>query len=171
MNKDDVLKSVTYLHSMVLFLHFPAVLPNIIFTNPQYLLDMLSALIRFSFVDYFKNILPKGHFLQLETQHIFREDGIFDPCLVNKLCLPLLPPLFSEEKFLKLLQYLCIIAPIFSADLPQKYFMPVVLPPHQMTDKQIAVFKETCDPMIVAFQTKVVSQVRYAHVYNRFITI
>ena len=62
MNKDDVLKSVTYLHSIALFLHFPAVLPNIIFTNPQYLLDMLLALIRVSFVDYFKNILPKGDF-------------------------------------------------------------------------------------------------------------
>ena len=117
---------------------------------------MLSALIRVSFVDYFKNILPKGHFLQLETQHIFREYGIFDASLVNKLCLPLLPPIFSEEKFLKLLQYLCIIAPIFSAELPQKYFMPVVLPPHQMTDKHIAVFKATCDPMIVTFETKVV---------------
>ena len=161
MNRDDVLKSIAYLHSMALFLCFRVVLPDVIFTNPQYLLDMLSALIRVSFVDSFYNILPEGQSLDKETQRIFREDGIFDSYLLNKLCLPFVSPLFSEDRFLKLLQYLCIIAPIFSADILKKYFMPVVLPPHQMTDKHIAVFKATCDPMIVAFETKVVPQVRY----------
>ena len=171
MNRDDVLKSIAYLHSMALFLYFRVVLPEVIFTNPQYLLDMLSALIRVSFVDSFYNILPEGQSLDKETQRIFREDGIFDSYLLNKLCLPFVSPLFSEERFFKLLQYLCIIAPIFSADILKKYFMPVVLPPHQMTDKHIAVFKATCDPMIVAFETKVVPQVRYAHVCNRIISI
>ena len=161
MNRDDVLKSIAYLHSMALFLCFRVVLPDVIFTNPQYLLDMLSALIRVSFVDSFYNILPEGQSLDKETQRIFREDGIFDSYLLNKLCLPFVSPLFSEDRFLKLLQYLCIIAPIFSADILKKYFMPVVLPPHQMTDKHIAVFKATCDPMIVTFETKVVPQVRY----------
>ena len=91
---------------------------------------MLSTLIRVSFVDFIENILPKGHYLEVETQRIFREDGIFDTCLLNKLSLPFSPPLFSEEMFLKLLQYLCIIAPVFSAEVIKKYFMPVVLPPH-----------------------------------------
>ena len=169
MNRDDVLKSIAYLHSMALFLYFRVVLPEVIFTNPQYLLDMLSALISVSFVNSFYDILPDGQYLEPENQRIFREDGIFDSYLLNKLCLPFVSPLFSEEKFLKLLQYLCIIAPIFSADLLQKYFMPVVLPPHEMKDKHIAVFKATCDPMIVTFETKVVPQVRYVHVCNRII--
>ena len=167
LNREDMLKSIAYLHSMALFLYFQAVLPEVIFTNPQYLLDMLSALIRVSFVDSLYNILPEGQYLEPETQSIFREDGIFDSYLLNKLCLPFVSPLFSEEKFLKLLQYLCIIAPIFSADLKKKYFMPVVLPPHQMKDKHISVFTATCDPMIVAFETNVVPQVRYSHVCNR----
>ena len=171
MTKDDVLKSITYLHSMALFLYFPTVLPKVIFTNPQYLLDMLSALIRVSFVDSVDDILPEGQSLELKSQRKFYEDGIFDSYLVKKLCLPFVSPLFSEEKFLKLLQYLCIVAPIFSADFLKKYFMPVVLPPHQMTEEHISVFKATCDPMIVDFETKVVPQVRYAHVYNRIIGI
>ena len=168
---EDVLNSITYLHSMALFLYFPVVLPNVIFTNPQYLLDMLSALIRVSFVDSLEDILPGGQSLEPETQRKFCEDGIFDSSLLNKLCLPFVSPLFSEEKFLKLLQYLCIIAPIFSADLLNEFFMPVVLPPHQMTEKHISVFKATCDPMIVDFETNVVPQVRYAHVCNRIIGI
>ena len=51
MNPDDVLGSITHLNFMALFLYFPLVLPNIIFTNPQYLLDMLSALISVLFVN------------------------------------------------------------------------------------------------------------------------
>ena len=171
MNRDKVLKSVTYLHSMALFLCFPAVLPNVIFTNPQYLLDMLSALIQISFVDSFEDILSEGQSLEPETWRIFWEDGIFDSYLLNKLCLPFVSQLFSEEKSLKLLQYLCIIAPIFSSNPLKKYFLPVVLPPHQMTDKHIAIFKATCDLMIVAFKTKVVPQVRYAHVCPRIVGI
>ena len=106
MTRNDVLKSITYLHSMGLFLYFPLVLPDVIFTNPQYLLDMLSALIQVSFVDSFEDILPEGQSLQLESQHIFHEDEIFDSYLLNKLCLSFVSPLFSEEKFLKLHQYL-----------------------------------------------------------------
>ena len=165
MTRDDVLKSITYLHSMALFLYFPTVLPKLIFTNPQYLLDMLSALIRVSFVDSIDDILPEGQSLEVESQRKFHEDGIFDSYLLNKLCLPFVPQLFSEEKFLKLVQYLCIAAPILSTDILKKYFMPVVLPPHQMTEAHISVFKATCDPMIVDFETKVVPQVRYAYIY------
>ena len=51
MKRDHLLKAITYLHSMALFLYLQAVLPNVIFTNPQYFLDMLSSLIRVSFVD------------------------------------------------------------------------------------------------------------------------
>ena len=161
MNQSDVQKSIIYLQSMALFLYFPAVLPNVIFTNPQYLLDMLSALIRVSFVNSLEDVLPAGQSVEPEAQHIFRNDGVFDGSLLDKVCLPFVSSLFSGQSFLKLLRYLHIIAPLSSSDLLKKYFMPVVLPPHQMTDDHIAVFKRTCDPMVVAFETKVVPQVRY----------
>ena len=161
MNQSDVQKSIIYLQSMALFLYFPAVLPNVIFTNPQYLLDMLSALIRVSFVKSLEDVLPEGQSLEPEAQHIFRNDGVFDGSLLDKVCLPFVSSLFSAQSFLKLLRYLHIIAPLSSSDLLKKYFMPVVLPPHQMTEDHIAVFKRTCDPMVVAFETKIVPQVRY----------
>ena len=156
MSQSDVLKSITYLQSMALFLYFPAVLPNVVFTNPQYLLDMLSTLIRVSFVNSLEDILPEGHSLEPEAQRIFRDDGVFDGSLLDKVCLPFVSSLFSAQSFLKLLCYLHIIAPLSSSDLLAKYFMTVVLSPHQMTEDHIAVFKRTCDPMVVAFETKVV---------------
>ena len=57
-------------------------LPNVIFTNPQYLLDMLSALIRFSFVESLEDILPVNQCLEVDAKQIFREDGVFDSSLL-----------------------------------------------------------------------------------------
>ena len=164
MNQDDVLKSVTYLNSMALVLYFPLVLPNVIFTNPQYLLDILSVLIRVSFVDLLEHILPENQSLS-EIENVvndLREDGQFDESLLDKLCLPLVSPLFTKSDFLELLQYLCIIASLNTASSLKRYFIPVVLPPHQPTDESIDIFTKTCDPMIITFKTKVVPQVRYA---------
>ena len=159
MDYRDVVKSIKYLHSMVLFLFFPKVLPNVIFTNPQYLLDMLSALIRFSFVELLEDILPANHCLEGDVQRIFHEDGVFDSSLLAKLCLPFVASLFSEEKFLKLLQYLRIIAPLSTTETLKRYFMPVVLPPYQVTEEDTSLFTRSCDPMIITFETKVVPQV------------
>ena len=159
MDRSDVLKSITYLHSMALFLFFPKVLPDVIFTNPQYLLDMLSALIRFSFVDLTEDILPENHCLEGDAQRIFREDGVFDSSLLSKLCLPFFAPLFSEKKFLNLLRYLRIIAPLSTTQNLKRYFMPVVLPPCQVTEEDTSFYTTSCDPMIIKFETKVIPQV------------
>ena len=159
MERSDVLKSITYLHSMALFLFFPKVLPNVIFTNPQYLLDMLSALIRFSFVDSIEDILPESHSLEVDAQRIFREDGVFDSSLLSKLSLNFFAPLFSEKKFLKLLRYLRIIAPLSTTQNLKRYFMRVVLPPCQVTEEDTSVFTTLCDPMIITFETKIIPQV------------
>ena len=67
MDENDVKKSLSHLHTMALFLYFPIVLHNVIFTNPQYMLDMLSALIRVLFVDSLEDILFKGKSITLDT--------------------------------------------------------------------------------------------------------
>ena len=161
MNQDDVLESITYLHSMALFLYFPAVLPNIIFTNPQYHLDMLSALISVSFVGSLADILQEGQSLLPDTLNTFRTKGVFDDSFLDKLCLPLVSDLFTKTELLKLLQHLCIIAPLSTSDSLNHFFMPVVLPPNQVTENIVAGFTTACDPMIIAFENKVVPQVRH----------
>ena len=159
MDRNDVLKSIIYLHSMALFLFFPKVLPNNIFTNPQYLPDVLSALIRFSFVESLEAILPVNQCLEVDAKQIFHEEGVFDSSLLGKLCLPFVAPLFSDEKFFKLLRYPCILASLFSNETQKQYFMPVVLPPCHITEEDTSVFRMSCDPMIITFETKVVLQV------------
>ena len=174
MTKDDVIQCITNLNSMTLFLYFHEVLPNVIFTNPQYLLDMLTTLIRFSFVDFLEEILPNYQSLEPETQRVLREDGVFDETLLDKLCLTFVSSLFTRIEFLELLHYLRIIAPLTTTDTRKRYFIPVVLPPCQPTEEDIAMFTTTCDPMIIAFEGNVVPQVKYfdysiLFMYNEFI--
>ena len=163
MNQSDVLKCITHLHSMMLFLYFPVVLPNIIFCNPQYLLEMLSTLISVSFVDSLENILleAKPQSITTETHRKLREDGIFDYFLLDKIGFVFSSSLFQKNDFLSLLQYLQIIAPLSTTDTIKHYFMPVILPPCQASIEDVATFTETCDPMIISFEGKVVPQVRH----------
>ena len=160
MNQDDVIESITYLHSMALFLYFPSVLPDVIFSSPQYLLDMLSVLISVSFVDSLGDILQKGQSLLPDTLKMFRTKGVFDDSFLDKLCLPFVSKLFTKMELLKLLQHLCIVAPLSTNDSFKHFFMPVVLPPNQVSENILAGFTTACDPMIIAFESKVVPQVR-----------
>ena len=159
MDGNDVLNSLSHLHTMALFLYFPIVLRNVIFTNPQYLLDLLSALIRVSFVDSLEDILLEGKSITRDTQRAFREFGVFDESLLDNVCLPFVSSLFTKHAFLMLLRYLHIITPLSTTDGVKRYFMPVVLPPQQAKEKDIILFHRKCDPMIITFRNKVVPQV------------
>ena len=102
---------------------------------------MLSALIRFSFVESLEDILPVNQSLEVDAKQIFREDGVFDSSLVGKLCLPFVPPLFSEEKFLKLLRYLCILAPLLQTK-PKSSTLCQLCYHHVISLKKIQVYLE-----------------------------
>ena len=160
MDRSEVLQCAVYLDSFSSFLFFPRVLPNVVFTDPQFLLDMLSHLISVSFVDLMEEILPGGCSISPETQRLLREDGIFEDSLLDDLSLPFVPPLFTKDDFLKLLCSLCIIAPLSTPeDSPNRYFLPIVLPPSQLTDEDKLIFATSCDPMIIEFSGRVVPQV------------
>ena len=160
MNRSEVLQCAVYLDSFSSFLFFPKVLPNIVFTDPQFLLDMLSCLISVSFVDLTEEILPGGCSISPETQRLLREDGIFEDSLLDDLSLSFVPPLFTKEDFLKLLCSLCIIAPLSAPEASlNHYFIPIVLPPSQLTDEDKLIFATSCDPMIIEFSGRVVPQV------------
>lgn len=162
MNRDDINNSLLYYDSLTLCLYYRKLLPNVIFTNPQYLLDMLSNIVRISFVTLLEEILPGEKSLSPDTQRLLREDGIFDESLLDTLGLPFIPSLFAKDDFLILLQFIRVIAPLTScSDSVRRYFMPIVLPPDQLhlspDDKRI--FTATCDPIVIEFKTKIVPQV------------
>ena len=164
MERSEVENCVSYLDSLTLFLSFRKVLPNVIFTNPQYLLDTLSAFVRFSFVDSVSDILPNSSSALRHVQRVLREDGVFEEFLLDELSLTFVPSVFTKEDLLKLLEYLNIIAPLTTSDSVKRYFIPIVLPPCQMTEEDKTSFKRSCDPVIIEFTNKVVPQVRHIYI-------
>ena len=159
MTPSDVTRCIDYLASLTLFLHVPEAVPHVIFTNPQYILDIISEVVSVSFID---TPLPPG------IQASLHDKGQFNESLLNVLQLPFDPPHFTKEHFLTLLIYTCVIARIEGGN----YFIPIVLPTRQLTYEKDQ-YRKCCEPLIMKFECNIVPQVShilYISVFTLIIT-
>ena len=162
MRPSDVTRCIDYLASLTLFLHVPAV-PHVIFTNPQYILDIISEVVSVSFIEYSGTPLPPG------IQSSLRDKGQFNESLLDVLQLPFDPSHFTKEHFLTLLMYTCVIARIEGGN----YFIPIVLPTRQLTYEEKDQYRKCCEPLIMKFECNIVPQVShilYISVFTLIIT-
>ena len=162
MRPSDVKRCIDYLASLTLFLHVPAV-HHVIFTNPQYILDLISEVVSVSFIKYSGTPLPPG------IQSSLRDKGQFNESLLDVLQLPFDPPHFTKEHFLTLLIYTCVIARIEGGN----YFIPIVLPTRQLTYEEKDQYRQCCEPLIMKFECNIVPQVGhilYIGVFTLIIT-
>ena len=159
MNKSEVKHCLNYLDSMRLCIYYPNIIPHVVFTSPQFLIDCLSNIVRVSFVDDLQQILPEGVCLSGETVQSLKSDGVFDESLLDNLGLTFLPNLFSKSDLLSLLQHFRLISPIKAARGVHQYFIPVLLPAERLTEKQKAIFGSSLDPLIITFKGQLVIQV------------
>ena len=160
MGRPDVARCIDYLASLSLFLHVP-VLPNVIFTNPQYILDIISEVVSVSFISYNGTPLP------LDIRTSLRNKGQFSESLLDVLKLPFHPPHFTKKHFLTLLIYTCVIACIEGGN----YFIPIVLPTRQLTYVEKDKYRRCCEPLIMKFKYDIVPQVSYILYINVFTLI
>ena len=142
----DVKDTLQFFDSLNLYLYFQP-LQHVVFTNPQYLLTLLSKLIQVTFVNQ-----PS---LCTNAPCVLRDIGIFDVTLLDQLNLQFVPPHFTKEHFLQLLKYTRIIASVSST----QYFLPAVLPPDELSLDEKLEFSATCDPLFVKFNCNIVPQV------------
>ena len=140
------LKSFDYLNLYLYFADFQP-LQHVVFTNPQYLLKLLSQLIQVSFVNQ-----PS---IATNAPRVLRDTGIFDVSLLDQLNLQFAPPHFTKEHFLQLLKFNQIIASVSST----QYFLPVALPPDELSLDEKLEFTDSCDPLFVKFNCNIVPQV------------
>ena len=157
MGKQEVSQCIQYLNSFSLFLYFP-VLPHVVFTNPQYLLDMVTSLVRVSFIDYPKELLTRGLVLPPDTQRELIRKGLFSEELLLYLSLEFFPNLFTKRHLIDLLQYLFIIAPV-KESTPFLFFLPSGLPICCLSEKEKKKFAQSCEPLLLCFKHKVIPQV------------
>ena len=157
MGKQEVYQCIEYLNSLSLFLYFH-VLPHVVFTNPQYLLDMVTSLVRVSFVDYPQELLTKDLVLPPGMQQELIRKGLFSKKLLLYLSLEFFPNLFTKSHLIELLQYLFIIAPVRETT-PFLYFLPSALPTRYISKEEKNKFAQSCEPLLLWFKHKVIPQV------------
>ena len=142
----DLMECLEYLDSLSLILYFKC-LPNVIFTDPQYLLDMLSNVISVSFIPH--------DYLSPGVQHQLKTKGTFNDSLLKSL--NFVPSLFEKHHFLTLLTDLCIVAPMNACTSQTDYFIPVVLPEKEKDREELK--DDIVEPFLIKFDIGVVPQV------------
>ena len=131
-NEKEVEKALEYLHSVTIILYYPKVLPNVIFVDPQPILDILSRLIAITYVDQaqlrlFANLLPSlDDIKNLITSGCFKEELLH---IVGKSVF--VHDQFEPHDMIKLLLNLRIIVEVKSRK-EGDYFLPCALPSYDI---------------------------------------
>ena len=154
MDQKDIEASLLYYHDVTIFLYFPTVLPDVVFLHPQPLFNKLSEVISVSFADAVTHleemniVVPANAHAQLKSEGIFTRELL--DCLPDGFSLD-----FTADDFLKLLEYIFIIAP-----LPEKgkFFLPCVLPTTSNLENIITSFSKVTDALVLTWDMKPVPQ-------------
>lgn len=150
---ESVDAALRFFDELNLILYFQSSCPDVVFCNPEFLLQKLTHMI-------LTGVSPEidDH---PGSRRIFREQGIFTRELFDtEVFQEGFSDLFSLDDFLLLLQHLPIVAKISVGSEKQKYFMPCVLsfkpsaasisacsPPGKYTvDPLVIIFPKGCSP-------------------------
>ena len=118
--------ALEFLERLNIFKYFPEILPGVVFTTAQVLLDKVSELVEYSHLLRCKpNVKSKSRQVGCDSEsQRFRDHGIVSAELFKKFPSHFVDELFVSDDLLELLVHLLVVAKI-SED---HYFMPCVLP-------------------------------------------
>ena len=123
--RDDVIPALTFLSNYNLILYYPSLLPKVVFTTPQVLLDKVTELIeRVYQLSNPENSVNQPHATQGEY-NAMRDLGIMSTQILKDFPKHYIADLFTEDDMVKIFKYLYIFAEIENG----KFFMPALLPP------------------------------------------
>ena len=152
-NEKEIEKALEYLHSVTIILYYPDVLPNVVFVDPQPILDILSQLIAITYVDLVQLKLvadpppSPDDVKNLTTSGCFKEEllGIVGTSVFvhNQ---------FEPHDMIKLLKHLQIIAEVKSRK-EGHYFLPCALPSYDKC-KYPPSTTEKIKPLLVVWKQK-----------------
>ena len=120
--KEKALKAaLEYFHDLNIFLYYPSILPDVVFSNPQIPLDKVTELVHFSYSLHSDSppIALEGEWLQFRDKGIVTLEMFQD----ERFSTHYIPDLFTPTDLIKLFEHLLIIAPLSNTT----YFMPSLL--------------------------------------------
>ena len=146
--KEEVLTAaLEYFDDLNIFLYYPSVLPELVFSNPQIPLDKVTELVHFSYSLHSDSppIALEGKWLQFRDKGIVTLDMFQD----ERFSTHYISDLFSPAELIKLFQHLLIIAPISST----AYFMPSLLQiiSSEEINKHLPQPSSSASPLLVHF--------------------
>ena len=122
--------ALKYFDDLNIFLYYPSVLPEVVFSDPQILLNKVTELVHFSYS--LRSDRPplavEGKWLQFRDKGIVTVDMFQD----QRFSAHYIPDLFTPADLIKLFKHLLIIAPLSSTE----YFMPSLL--HMISPKEVS---------------------------------
>ena len=122
MSEDDVEKALTHLHNCTIVLYYPLIEPQLVFVDPQKILDVLSNLLALTYVDNESaRSLVKN--IEIKERNELKRKGKFNEALLQKFTTVFCAE-FQPQYFISLLKHLHIITD-FGRD---SYFLPSALP-------------------------------------------
>ena len=113
--------ALKYFDDLNIFLYYPSVLPEVVFSDPQTLLNKVTELVHFSYSLQSDKppLAVEGKWLQFRDKGMVTTDMFQDECFSAHY----IPGLFSPADLIELFKHLLIVAPISS----KEYFMPSLL--------------------------------------------
>ena len=120
--KEKALKAaLEYFHDLNIFLYYPSILPDVVFSNPQIPLDKVTELVHFSYSLHSDSppIALEGEWLQFRDKGIVTLEMFQD----ERFSAHYTPTFFTPSNLIKLFEHLLLIARLSSTE----YFMPSLL--------------------------------------------
>ena len=120
-NDKALTAALQYFHDLNIFLYYPSVLPEVVFSSPQVLPDKVTEFVHFSFSLRSDSppLAVQGKWLQFRDKGIVTVDMFQD----ERFSAHYIPDLFTPADLIKLFQELLIISPLSTTE----YFMPSLL--------------------------------------------
>ena len=139
--------ALEYFDDLNIFLYYPSVLPDIVFSNPQVILDKVTELVHFSYCLQGSSppVALEGKWLQFRDKGIVTLEMFQD----ERFSTHYIQDLFTPADLIKLFEHLLIVAPLSST----KYFMPSLLRTISLEKvrKQLPLPSITVAPLLVYF--------------------
>ncbi|XP_064382042.1 uncharacterized protein LOC135330979 isoform X2 [Halichondria panicea] len=166
-SEDGLIEAFKFFHEQHIFHYYVDILPNVVFTSTQVLLDKLTELVKHVYrmreaVSNPSTIVPNSYTPKTGKWQKFRDQGIITLEFLNEFNKHYVNELFTPSDLLKLFVEHLILTP-FSSEMQvasdftsqsAEYFMPSlldVLPVDQIEECRIQSSSSIADPLLIRF--------------------